>query len=380
MEEANGEAHQQLEDLFGSDSEDKVDDEERQQVKDVDMEDLFGSDDEDDRAGDVAVADVERLDEDEDVKPANESMEIPVTLYDGLAPKSLVLAKLPNSLRIEPTAFVQSDFQGDEDKVPTIRWRHDMAKNELVRESNARVVTWSDGSRTLHVGKDLFQVKSIDVKGDHTFLYVRHPNLVQCQSKFMEKYLFNPVGVDKGDRPKVRVQQASRVKVKQTATLVDPLREREEKEKAEEARIKDKEKLQEKQKQHLRRSIMQSKVPTARNQRYLSAAFLEGDDDDDIDGYGGMDPVMEGEEEDYDDGFIVPDEDEEEEADGVGEQPEGEFVEKTFERLTKRKEIDDDEEERGAERLTEILVNNKDDGSGGAPPKKRAVLIDSDSD
>lgn len=407
-----------LEELFGSDSDEQqgneevadayeaIEDGKRESSSprdgghgDVDMKDLFGSDDDEDgeRGDDIpgrGEVDEKELAfnsiDGEEKKRIREPMEIPVNLYDGLAPKSLVLAKLPNSLRIEPSGFVPSDFKGDDDRVPTIRWRHalDSKTNELIRESNARIVTWSDGSRTLHVGNDSFQVKSIDVGGDHAFLYVRHPNLVQCQSKFMEKLLFNPIGVDKAVRPKVSVQQESRVKVKQTATLVDPLKEREEKERAEEARIKDKEKLQEKQKQHMRRSIMQSRVPPARNRHYLSAAFLEGDDDDDVDaiGYGELDHGIE---EDEDDGFIVPDDDEEEGeeeghvgeeyVDGAGDDDDMAFTGRTFERQKKRKEIDEDEEEKGAERLVEILTKNTDDGSGG-PLKKRAVLIDSDSD
>lgn len=382
MEETHGPQDagdkQQLEDLFGSDSDSK--DDMNQDKEDVDMKDLFGSEDEEEQVPHVEgnqETNVETRDGEGKVV-MNESMDIPVNLYDGLPPQSLILAKLPNSLRIESNAFVRSDFQGDGGQVPTIRWRYDVEKNGLIRESNSRIVTWSDGSKTLHVGRDCFHVKSINVQGDHAYLYVRHPNLVQCQSKFTEKYLFNPIGVDKADRPKVRVQQASRVKVKQTATLVDPMKEREQKEKAEEARIRDKEKLQEKQKQHMRRSIMQSRVPSARNQRYLSAAFLEGDDDDDVDGYGGHHEAFEEEE---NDGFIVSDEEEEEEEEGgVQLEEEEQYQEKTFERLTKRKEIDEEEEERGAERLTDILTKNTDDGSGGVPAKKRAVLIDSDSD
>ncbi len=386
MEEETQGDKQQLEELFGSDSDSQDDMAQHLDKQDVDMKDLFGSEDEEEPAPEDEERNKERNVETPDTGKSvmNESMDISVNLYDGLPPESLVLAKLPNSLRIEPSSFVSSDFQGDDGRVPTIRWRYDVEKNGLIRESNSRIVTWSDGSKTLHVGRDCFHVKSINVKGDHAFLYVRHPNLVQCQSKFTEKYLFNPIGVDKADRPKVRVQQASRVKVKQTATLVDPMKEREEKEKAEEARIKDKEKLQEKQKQHMRRSIMQSRVPPARNQRYLSAAFLEGDDDDDIEGYGGHhDAAFHlGEEEEENDGFIVSDEEEEEPVREEEEEEEEEQVEeeKTFERLTKRKEIDEEEEEKGAARLTGILTKNTDDGSGGGPIKKRAVLIDSDSD
>jgi RNA polymerase-associated protein LEO1 len=288
------------------------------------------------------------------------------------------VAKLPNSLMIEPECFVYDEFQGDENAgAPVIRWRYgiDSATGDLVKESNARIITWSDGSQTLNVGKDVFQVKTIDVAGDNAFLYVRHPSLVQCQSKFQEKMLFNPVGVEKSVRPKTRTTEVSRIKVKQTATLVDPVREREEKERAEEARIKDKEKLQEKQKQVMRRSIMQTKLPPKR-QSYLSAAFLEEDDDYAADGH------LE------DDGFIVPDDDEDvEDVEDVDD--------------IHRGDVDDDE---GAERLAEIQKTDQQ-ATGERPPissmggrieeseeeeekeveeqqpkKKRAVLMDSDSE
>ena len=379
--------------LFGSDSDEEeattpavADGEPLENDNDnqeMDMKDLFGSDEDEEPIGATGPSSlVEREQGEGEVggemtaDAPQGPMNIAVDLFDALPQSGLRVAKLPNSLMIEPECFVYDEFQGDENAgAPVIRWRYgiDSASGDLIRESNARIVTWSDGSQTLNVGKDMFQVKTIDVAADNTFLYVRHPSLVQCQSKLQEKLLFNPIGVEKSIRPKTRTTEASRIKVKQTATLVDPVREREEKEKVEEARIKDKEKLQEKQKQVMRRSIMQTKLPPKR-QSYLSAAFLEEDDDYAADGH------LE------DDGFIVPDDDEDvEDAEDVDD--------------VHRGDIDD---EKGAERLAEIQKKDQQ-ATGERPPiasmggrieesdeekeeeeqqpkKKRAVVMDSDSE
>lgn len=259
---------------------------------------------------------------------------------------------------------------------------------EQVMESNARVVTWSDGSQTLSVGGDVFQMKTIDVGRDNSYLYVRHPKLLQCESKLSKKVAFNPIGIGKEDLKTVRksrkMSSVQRVKVKQTATLVDPLREREEKEKAEEARIKDKEKLVEKQRQHMKRSIMQSSYVPTRRENYLSAAFLEEDDE-----YHGAHD----EEDDVGD-FIVSDD-----ADEDIDDADIEDVEELEEDI-ERPAVDDDDV--AAERLNAIK-NRVSEIEGGAdvnrdegrlddsdaeehaegeeqPRKKRAVVLESDSD
>jgi RNA polymerase-associated protein LEO1 len=41
----------------------------------------------------------------------------------------------------------------------TIRWREVFAKDgSLVKESNTRVIKWSDGSMSLHLGSEIFDV------------------------------------------------------------------------------------------------------------------------------------------------------------------------------------------------------------------------------
>ena len=68
--------------------------------------------------------------------------------------------RLPNILAIEPRPFEAVNFEdeeegGDEDSKGkadnVIRWRDTEGSG---RQSNARIVTWSDGSMTLHVGSE----------------------------------------------------------------------------------------------------------------------------------------------------------------------------------------------------------------------------------
>ena len=384
----------------------------------VEMRDLFGSEDEDEDAGPLFRGEEEKnaaidhnhggdIAVDHDVGgtipgEGNEEeygaereetgpLYIDVDLYDALPPETMTVAKLPNSLAIDPEPFLHSTFEGCEFEGPTIRWRYSTVNGEQVMESNARLVTWSDGSQTLSVGGDVFQMKTIDVGRDNSYLYVRHPKLLQCEAKLNKKVAFNPIGIGKEDLKAVRksrkMSSVQRAKVKQTATLVDPLREREEKEKAEEARIRDKEKLVEKQRQHMKRSIMQSSYIPPRREKYLSAAFLEEDDE-----YHGIH-----EEEDDVGDFIVSD-DADEDIDDADIQ-DVEDVEEPEEDI-ERPALEDDDV--AAERLNAIKTsasegmeggksnNNKDQGylhdSDGEenveeqPRKKRAVVLESDSD
>lgn len=91
------------------------------------------------------------------------------------------MAKLPNLLKINPNAFDVSTFNADEEEKEyggnvhgLIRWRYktDPAtgefirdeNNRLVRESNARFVRWSDGSLTLHVNEESFDIDEMKPK------------------------------------------------------------------------------------------------------------------------------------------------------------------------------------------------------------------------
>ena len=57
----------------------------------------------------------------------------------------------------------------------TIRWRNVVDKDgNQQKESNARVVKWSDGSMSLHLGSEIFDIhKQQILGGDNNHLYIR---------------------------------------------------------------------------------------------------------------------------------------------------------------------------------------------------------------
>lgn len=93
----------------------------------------------------------------------------------------------------------------------TIRWRNvvDAEGNEK-RESNAKIVRWSDGrfgvfkknffwffnffSISLYLGKEIFEIETQHLM-DHNHLYIRQGSALQAQSVFREKLIFRPVNI-----------------------------------------------------------------------------------------------------------------------------------------------------------------------------------------
>lgn len=60
----------------------------------------------------------------------------------------------------------------------TIRWRH--AKDDEgadIKESNARVVRWSDGTMSLLLGAEVFDIHKTKIDGEHNHLFVQQVNV-----------------------------------------------------------------------------------------------------------------------------------------------------------------------------------------------------------
>ena len=95
------------------------------------------------------------------------------------------ITKLPNLVAINSSAYdaASHDMEREEEQYRgyvhnMIRWRYKTdgageivrdESGEPVRESNTRVVKWSDGSYTLHVGREVLEVDNLDggVPADH---------------------------------------------------------------------------------------------------------------------------------------------------------------------------------------------------------------------
>lgn len=107
---------------------------------------------------------------------------IPETRIDVEIPKiscdlgrDIHFVKLPNFLSVETRPFDQETYEDEIDEEETldeegrarlklkventIRWREVIDKEgNTVKESNARFVKWSDGSLSLHLGSEIFDV------------------------------------------------------------------------------------------------------------------------------------------------------------------------------------------------------------------------------
>ncbi|SMN18116.1 similar to Saccharomyces cerevisiae YOR123C LEO1 Component of the Paf1 complex [Maudiozyma saulgeensis] len=113
--------------------------------------------------------------------------------------KHIYYAKVPQFLTIDPVPFDPPSFEDmvtkrlsqdatEEDKIGdhlvdenTIRWRYSRDENQRVfKESNARIVKWSDGSYSLKLGSEYTDILVNDT--DNTFLTVSHDKqeLMQC--------------------------------------------------------------------------------------------------------------------------------------------------------------------------------------------------------
>ncbi|XP_049980415.1 RNA polymerase-associated protein LEO1-like [Alexandromys fortis] len=121
----------------------------------------------------------------------------------------LYFVKLPRFLRIEPKPFDPQHYEDEceDEKVlyednktklklkveNTIRWR--IRRDEegyKIKESNARIVKWSDGSMSLHLGSEVFDVHKAPLQDNHNQLFIREDTGLRGQAIFKSKLTFRP--------------------------------------------------------------------------------------------------------------------------------------------------------------------------------------------
>ena len=120
----------------------------------------------------------------------------------------LFLVRLPNtnllgiqSRPFDPETFeeeeqVEEEEDGGKTRVENvIRWRESRETGE--RQSNARVVTWSDGSMTLHVGSEVLVAQQVPIPEGTTHLYTRHQGShLECHGVLKHKLTLAPASRD----------------------------------------------------------------------------------------------------------------------------------------------------------------------------------------
>ncbi|KAK8782461.1 hypothetical protein V5799_016198 [Amblyomma americanum] len=224
----------EVEALFGEDLDDLSSDEEgATKKKEAKGE---GEDEEEERPVKRMGSDEEG--EGEEKQPAEgeeEEVPVPETRIDVEIPRIVTnlgsevhFVKLPNFLSVDTRPYDPQWYEDevDEDEVldeegrarlklkveNTVRWRYIYDKmGNPVRQSNARIIKWSDGSMSLHLGSEIFDVhKQSLMQGDHNHLFIRQGTGLQGQAVFRTKLSFRPHSTDSFTHRKMTLSLAGR--------------------------------------------------------------------------------------------------------------------------------------------------------------------------
>ena len=240
------------EDLFGDDlsvsSEDESDKAAKKKVIDSDGDDvaryddddagnkrraIIGSDSDDDdseeKKRDEEEKEPQRYDDKPDEEPVPETrIDVEVPKINTNLGKEIHFVKLPNFLSMEARPFDPKTYEDEMDddsnqqdeegrtrlklKVEnTIRWRQHFDKDlNVVKQSNARMVKWSDGSYSLHLGNEIFDVHKQPLQSDFNHLFIRQGTGLQGQAVFRTKLSFRPHSVDSHTHKKMTLSMADR--------------------------------------------------------------------------------------------------------------------------------------------------------------------------
>jgi RNA polymerase-associated protein LEO1 len=291
-------AKNNFKDIFGDISSDdeegatKADEPKRRSTEDG------GRDDEEDER----IAMHRQFLEDEEQEPDEV---VPETRIDVTIPriqadlgKETHFIKLPNFLSVDTHPYNAQWYEDeiDEDEVcdeegrarmklkveNTIRWRQVLDNdNNLTKESNARFVRWSDGSMSLHLGSEIFDIhKQQLLSGDNNHLYIRQGTGLQGQAVFKTKLTFRPHSTDSFTHKKMTLSLADRSQKTQKIRILgsvgkDPEVDRWAKMKKEDEKLR----------AAIKRDNKVMRNRERANQRGPTSSYLEPDaDDDDDDG------------------------------------------------------------------------------------------------
>ncbi|XP_052223769.1 RNA polymerase-associated protein LEO1-like isoform X2 [Dreissena polymorpha] len=376
METDENKVQATVDDLFGDADDISSDDEEKGSGKGE--EEQKGSD-EDNQESRTQRPMIEGSDEEKEAEPVETRIEVEIPRIKTDLGKAVHYVKLPNFLSVETRPFDEQTYEDeiDEDEVldeegrtrmklkveNTIRWRSlkDEDGNDLKdelgqvkKESNARVVRWSDGSMSLHLGDEIFDIHTMPIQGDFNHLFVRQGTGLQGQSIFKTKLSFRPHSTESFTHRKMTLSLADRSTKKQKVKILpisghDPESQRSEMIKKEEERLR----------ASVKRESQKRRVRERAHAKGLSGGYLEGYDDD-----------------------------EEEEGISIaaiknkykaGNRKDRQHIYSS----DSEEGMDSDKEDMGARRLMKakkVISDDEDSGADSTPKKKRARVMESDEE
>ena len=250
----------------------------------------------------------------------------------------------------------------------TVRWRyHNSGNDEIVKQSNAHFVQWDDGTISLKIGNEMFDVKTLPVADNYLVKSYKTAEILQTDSIVENTINLLPASSDSIHKRLTQVMKNIHFKDKilNTTTEDDPLKKQRIADENERKRMKMKRQLESRRRlEEEKFERGESPAMGVRESSYARFARTYGDEDDN-DG-------IDGEEYDEEDDFVAGDEEELEQYDDEDEE-EGEGGD----------DNEDEEFEKGAERLRKLKEEGQAkyrESSAEEETRKRRRIIESDED
>ena len=281
------------EDIFGSDLSMSDDDQAPKQASPKADSPKAGSDD------DPISSTIHRSDGDSDEDKVDEESELPVEmpLTDIKLGENLNLVKLPNFVSIDTRPFDAETYEDeieDDNEITddegrsrlklkvenTIRWKHALdEQGNLIKQSNSKIVRWSDGTMSLFVGSEEFDIIQAPLTGSHSHLYVKHGAGIQGQAQFHNKMMFRIHSTDSYTHRKLTMRISDRVSKASKAKTLPAVGKNPETRREEMCKKED-----ERQAASRRRENMQKKIREKNINKTISTRYLEPDIDEEDEG------------------------------------------------------------------------------------------------
>lgn len=229
----------------------------------------------------------QQMEEEEEEQEPEQVIDIQMPRVKTDLGKEIHFVKLPNFLSVEPRPFDPEQYEDENPKGDaideegktrvklkvenTIRWRYEKdSEGNLTKESNARLIKWSDGSMSLHLGNEIFDVYKSLMQGDHNHLFVRQGSVLHGQTVFKTKLAFRPHSINSMTHRKMTMSLVEHgSKTKKVKILTEDIKNPENK------RLELMKKEEEKLKAASRRQNQQRRIREKSHSKGLSAGYLE---------------------------------------------------------------------------------------------------------
>jgi RNA polymerase-associated protein LEO1 len=256
-------------------------------------------DSDDDIVGPRLHFDPEDVEQEEEKQPPIE-YDVPL-IHGDYGKEGPILTRWPNFLSVDHRPFTEDTYDPEEDlnavdsegrsrlqlKVENcIRWRNkldedgNLMKDEEgneIPESNAKIVRWSDGTMTLNVGAEMYDITEHKIE-EYNQLFLRMRQGLHGNAVFKKRFAFRPLTTDSLTHRKMTMQMAEKTNKSQKVKMIADVGHNPESSQASLIR-----KEEERMRATMRREAQQRKAKERQYRTGLSHGFLEDRDDFDDD-------------------------------------------------------------------------------------------------